>query len=527
MDPCHIKSKIRRANFFVPVPPNAPTTLLCEPFQWGPVWDVWSTMLIGPWNPYTDRVWTGVFFYNNCPPGHEPMPHKIENPASQFFLPVPANAPTTLLCEPFQWGPVWDVWSTMLIGPWNPYTDRVWTGVFFYNNCSPVHGPMPHEIKNPASQLFLPVPANAPTTLLCEPFQWGPVWDVWSTMLIGPWNPYTDRVWTGVFFYNNCLPVHGPMPHKIENPASQFFLPVPAHAPTTLLCEPFQWGPVWDVWSTMLIGPWNPYTDRVWTGVFFYTNCPPVHGPLPHKLDNQASQFFLPVPANAPTTLLCEPFQWGPVWDVWSTMLIGPWNPYTDRVSTWVFFYNTCPPVHGPMPHEIENPASQCFLPVPANAPTTLLCEPFQWGPVWDVWSTMLIGPWNPYTDRVWTGVFFYNTCPPVHGPMPYKIENPASQCFLPVPANAFTTLLCEPFQWGPVWDVWSTMMIAPWNPYTDRVWTGVFSTIIAHQSMDPCHIKSTIWRANFFYLCPQMHPRPYCVSHSNGAQSGMCGQPC
>ena len=35
-------------------------------------------------------------------------------------------------------------------------------------------------------------------------------------MVIGPWNPYTDRVWTGVFFYNNCSPVHGPMPHKIE-----------------------------------------------------------------------------------------------------------------------------------------------------------------------------------------------------------------------------------------------------------------------------------------------------------------------
>ena len=88
-------------------------------------------------------------------------------------------------------------------------------------------------------------------------------------MLIGPWNPYTDRVWTGVFFYNNGSPVHGPMPHKIENPASQFSLPVPANAPTTLLWKPFQWGPVWDVWSTMLIGPWNPYTDRVWTGVFF------------------------------------------------------------------------------------------------------------------------------------------------------------------------------------------------------------------------------------------------------------------
>ena len=104
-----------------------------------------------------------------------------------------------------------------------------------------------------------------------------PVWDVWSTMLIGPWNPYTDRVSTGVSFYNNCLPVHGPMPHKIENPASQFFLPVPANAPTTLLCEPFKWGPVWDVWSTILIGPWNPYTDRVWTGVFFYNNCQPIH----------------------------------------------------------------------------------------------------------------------------------------------------------------------------------------------------------------------------------------------------------
>ena len=215
-------------------------------------------MLIGPWNPYTDRVWTGVFFYNNCPPVHGPMQHKIENPASQFFLPVAANAPTTLLCEPFQSGPVWDVWSTMLIGPWNPYTDRVSTGVFFSNNCPPVHGPMPHKIENPASQYFLPVPANAPTTLLCGPFQSGPVWDVWSTMLIGPWNPYTDRVRTGVFFYNDCPPVHTPMPHKIENPASQFFLPVPANAPTTLLCEPLRWGPVWDVWSTMLIGPWNP-----------------------------------------------------------------------------------------------------------------------------------------------------------------------------------------------------------------------------------------------------------------------------
>ena len=131
-------------------------------------------------------------------------------------------------------------------------------------------------------------------------------------------------------------------------------------------------------------------------------------------------------------------------------MLIGPWNPYTDRVSTGVFLYKNCPPVHGPMPHKIENPASQCFLPVPANAPTTLLCEQFQWGPVWDVWSTMLIGPWNPHTDRVWTRVFFYNNCPPVHGPMPHKIENPASQ---------------------------------------------------------------------FFYLCPQMHPRPYYVSHSNLAE--------
>ena len=178
----------------------------------------------------------------------------------------------------------------------------------------------------------------------------------------------------------------------------------------------------------------------------------------PHKMENPASQFFLLVPANAPTTLLCEPFQWGPVWDVWSTMLIGPCNPYTDRVSTGVFFYNNCAPVHGPMPHKIENPASQYFLPVPANAPTTLLCEPFQSGPVWDVWSPMLIGPWNPYTDRDSTGVFFYNNCPPVHGPMPHKIENPASQ---------------------------------------------------------------------FFYLCPQMHPRPYYVSHSNGAQCGMCGQPC
>ena len=123
-------------------------------------------------------------------------------------------------------------------------------------------------------------------------------------MLIGPWNPYTDQVSTGVFFYKNCLPVHGPMPHKMENPASQFFLPVPANAPTTLLCEPFQSGPVWDVWSTMLIGPWNPYTDRVSTGVFFYNNTPPVHGPMPHKIENPASQFFLPVPANAPKTLL-------------------------------------------------------------------------------------------------------------------------------------------------------------------------------------------------------------------------------
>ena len=261
-----------------------------------------------------------------------------------------------------------------------------------------------------------------------------------------------------MFFYNNCPPVHGPMPHKVDNPASQFFLPLPANAPTTLLCEPFQSGPVWDVWSPMLIGPWNPYTDQVWTGVFFYNNCPPVHGPMPHKIENPASQFFLPVPANAPTTLLCEPFQSGPVWDVWSPMLIGQWNPYTDRVWTGVFFYTNCPPVHGPMPHKIENPASQFFLPVPANAPTTLLCEPFQWGPVWDVWSPMLIGPWNPYTDRVWTGVFFYNNCPPVHGPMPHKIENR---------------------------------------------------------------------RANFFYLCPQMHPRPYYVSHSNGAQCGMCGHPC
>ena len=131
MDPCHIKLKIPASQFFLPVPANAPTTLLCEPFQSDPVWDVWSTMLIGPWNPYTDRVWTGVFFYNNYPPVHGPMPHIIENPAIQCFLPVPANAPTTLLCETFQWGPVWDVWSTMLIGPWNPYTYRVSTGVFF------------------------------------------------------------------------------------------------------------------------------------------------------------------------------------------------------------------------------------------------------------------------------------------------------------------------------------------------------------------------------------------------------------
>ena len=208
----------------------------------------------------------------------------------------------------------------------------------------------------------------------------------------------------------------------------------------------------------MLIGPWNPYTDRVSTGVFFYNNCPPVHGPMPHKIENPASQFFLSVPANAPRTLLCEPFQSGPVWDVWSTMLIGPWNLYIDRVSTGVFFYNNCPRIHGPMPQKIENPASQFFLPVPANAPTTLLCEPFQSGSVADVWSTMLIGPWNPYTNRVWTGVFFYNDCPPVHGPMPHKIENPA----------------------------------------------GII-----------------------FYLCPQMHPRPYYVSLSNGAQCGMCGQPC
>ena len=346
-------------------------------------------------------------------------------------------------------------------------------------------------------------------------------------MLIGPWNPYTDRVWTGVIFYKDCPPVHGPMPQKIENPASQFFLPVPANAPTTLLCEPFQSGPVWDVWSTMLIGPWNPYTDRVWTGVFFYNSCPPVHGPMQHKIEHPASQFFLPVSANAPETLLCEPFQWGPVWDVWSTMFIGPWNPYTDRVWTGVFFYNNCPPVHGPMPHKIDNPASQFFLPVPANAPTRLLCEPFQWGPVWDVWSTMLIGPWNPYTDRVWTGVFFYNNCQPVHGPMPHKIDNPASQFFLPVPANAPTTLLCGPLQWGPVWDVWSTMLIGPRNPYTDRVFTGVFFYNNCPPVHDPCHIKFENPRANFFYLCPQMHPRPYYVSLSNQAQCGMCGQPC
>ena len=58
----------------------------------------------------------------------------------------------------------------------------------------------------------------------------------------------------------------------------------------------------------------------------------------------------------------------------------------------------------------------------------------------------------EPYTDRVWTGVFFYNNCPPVHGPMPHKIENP---------------------------------------------------------------------RANFFYLCPQMHPRPYYVSLPMGPVLG------
>ena len=207
-------------------------------------------------------------------------------------------------------------------------------------------------------------------------------------------------------------------------------------------------------------------------------------------------------------------------------MLIGPWNPYTDRVLTGVFCYNKCPPVHGPMPHKIETLASQFFLPVPANAPTTLLCEPFQYGPVSDGWSTMLIGPWNPYTDRVWTGVFSYNNCPPVHGPMPHKIETPASQFLLPVPANAPTTLLCEPFQSGPVWDVWSTMLIGQWNPYTDWVRLRCVSTIIAHQSMDPCHIKSKIRRANVFYLCPQMHPQPYYVGHSNQAQCGMCGQP-
>ena len=55
----------------------------------------------------------------------------------------------------------------------------------------------------------------------------------------------------------------------------------------------------------------------------------------------------------------------------------------------------------------------------------------------------------------------------------------------------------------------------------------GCFSTIIAHQSMDPCHIKSIVRGANFFYLCLQIHPRAYYVSHSNGAQCGMCGQPC
>ena len=248
---------------------------------------------------------------------------------------------------------------------------------------------------------------------------------------------------------------------------------------------------------------------------------------MPHKIENPASQFFLPVPANAPTTLLCEPFQWGPVWDVWSTMLIGPWNPYTDRVWTGVLFYNNCPPVHGPMPHKIENPASQFFLPVPANAPTTLLCEPFQSGPVWDVWSTMLIGSWNPYTYRVSTGVFFYTTCPPVQGPMPLPFEDPASQFFLPVPANAPTSPLCEPFQSGPVWDVWSTMLIDHGTPTLTGFRLGCFSTLLAHRSMDPCHIKSKIRRAKFFYLCPQLHPRPYYVSLSNRAQCGMCGQPC
>ena len=191
--------------------------------------------------------------------------------------------------------------------------------------------------------------------------------------------------------------------------------------------------------------------------MFFYKNCPPVHGPMPQKIENPARQFLLPVPANAPTTLLCEPFQSGPVWDVWSTMLIGPWNPYTDRVWTGCFSTIIAHQSMDPCHIKSKNRRANFFLPVLANAPTTLLCEPFQWGPVWDVWSTMLIGPWNPYTDRVWTGVFFYNNCPPVHGPMPHKIENPASN----------------------------------------------------------------------FYLCPQMHPRPYYVSHSNGAQCGMCGQQC
>ena len=61
-------------------------------------------------------------------------------------------------------------------------------------------------------------------------------------------------------------------------------------------------------------------------------------------------------------------------------------------------------------------------------------------------------------------------------------------------------------------------MLIGPWNPYTDQFGLGCFSTIIAHQSMDTCHIKSKIRGSNFFYLCPQMHPRPYYVSLSNRA---------
>ena len=228
---------------------------------------------------------------------------------------------------------------------------------------------------------------------------------------------------------------------------------------------------------------------------------------MPHKIENLTSQFFLPVPANAPTTLLCEPFQSSPVWDVWSTMLIGPWNPYTDRVSTGVFFYINRPPVHGPMPHKIEKPGSQFSLPVPANAPTTLLCEPFQWGPVCDVWSTMLIGPWNPYTDQVWTGVFFYNNCPPVHGPMPHKIENPASQFFylcLQMHPQPYYVSRSNEAQCGMCGQPCS---LDHGTPTLTGFGLGSVSTIIAHQSMDPCHIKSKIRSANFFYLCLQMHP--------------------